>query len=315
MPTPEDLVDGAYRALLGRSPDDDGRRHALEALAAGMPVDAFLRNMVDSTEYRRLQGDGALQFRDTKPVCTLLDGRLKLWIDLADRFVSFGCLIDDYEPSETRFVLDTLREGDGFLDIGANVGWFTIRAADRVGPRGRVHAFEPRRSTCDLLARSVADNGFDDRCSVHRLALGAAAAQGRLLGLEGSTNLGGFRLARDADERFDGMTSEDVPIVALDSLGIEGPVRLIKLDVEGAEPGVLDGARALLARDRPVILCEVFGPGLRHVSDLDVAGFVALVRSLDYRIHALADGAPGPEVVDPGRLDGPHPVNCILLPA
>lgn len=313
MPTAEALVDGAYRAILGRDPDPDGRRHAVATLEAGMGVAEFLRNLLESAEYRREAGD-PLRFRTTKPVCTLLDGRLKLWIDLADSFVSLGCLADDYEPSETRFVLDSLAPGDVFLDIGANVGWFAIKAADRVGPSGRVHAFEPRAATFALLERSIADNGFGDRVQAHRIALGDAGISGRLIGAEGSTNLGGFRLARGDAEHFHGMISEPVDVRPLDGLNLVGPVRLIKLDVEGAEPAVLRGARGLLARDRPIILCEVFGPGLRHVSGVGVAEFAGLAGDLGYRIHALEDGAAGPEIRDPAVLDGEHPVNVALIP-
>lgn len=314
--SPEAVIDGAYRAILGREPDPEGRRHALEALNEGrLNVADLILNMLTSPEYRRAHTDDTLTFRSSKPVCTLIQDDLRLWVDLADRFVSLGCLLGDYEPSETRFILSRLAPGDVFLDIGANVGWFSILAADRVGTSGRVHAFEPRAETARLLTRSIADNGFSDRVTLHVTALGAADGESRLLGSEASTNLGGFRLARDADEAFPRMTSEVVSLTALDSLPIEAPVRLIKLDVEGAEPQVLEGARNLIARDRPVILSEVFAPGLRHVSNQEPADYAALVAGLGYRMHALVDGEPGGLISDAAALDAPHPINVVLIPA
>lgn len=314
MPEFDALITAAYRAVLGREPDAEGRRHALHALEHGMPLDTYLSNLLESEEYRRRPVGGGLRFKTSKPVCTLIGGRLPLWIDLCDEYVSLPCLRDSYEPSETRFVLDRLGPGDVFLDIGANVGWFAIQAAERVGPSGRVHAFEPRAATCGLLERSVRDNGYSDRCVVHRAALGEQTARSRLLGAAGSTNLGGFRLARDAAETFDGMISEDVAVIALDDLDIAGPVRLIKMDVEGAEPSVLRGARRLLARDRPVILTEVHGPNLRHVSDVTASGFAALAAGLGYRLHALEHGRPGAPVADTEGLGDPDPVNVVMLP-
>ena len=312
----EAIIDSAYRGLLGREADDAGRQSALNALAGGhLTLDELFANMLESPEYRRSQADGALVFRHTKPVCTLIEDRLRLWIDLADRHVSLGCLAGDYEPSETRFVLSHLQPGDRFLDIGANVGWFAIRAAERVGPTGYVHAFEPRAATAGLLELSILENGFDSRVTLHRLALGAQDGMTRLLGSETSSNLGGFRLARDEGDVFDGMTSEAVGMATLDSLSIDARVSLIKLDVEGAEPLVLNGARALLARDRPVILSEVFGSGLRQVSDMDVAGYADLITDLGYRIHTLENGTVGDRVEHPASLDGPDPVNVVLIPA
>jgi FkbM family methyltransferase len=311
----EAIIDSAYRGILGREPDPEGRRSALEALAGEhIALAEFFSNMLDSPEYRRSQVDGALIFRHTKPVCTLIEDRLRLWIDLADRHVSLGCLTGDYEPSETHFVLSNLNPGDRFLDIGANVGWFAVRAAERVGPTGHVHAFEPRAATAGLLDRSIIENGFETRLSLHRLALGAEDGVARLLGCETSNNLGGFRLARDDGDTFDGMTSEAVAIATLDSLSIGGPVRLIKIDVEGAEPLVLNGGRALLARDRPVILSEVFGAGLRQVSNMDVADYTELIADLGYRIHALENGTVGERVNSPAALDQPDPVNVVLVP-
>ena len=312
--TPGSIVDDVYRAVLGREADAVGRAHALSSLDAGMSVAVLIANMLDSAEYRRTQADGALAFRRSKPVCTLIEDRLRLWIDLVDRHVSLACLAEAYEPSETRFVLSNLKAGDTFLDIGANVGWFAIQAADRVGSAGRVHAFEPRALTARLLERSIADNGFGDRCALHAVALGAEDGAGRLLGHETSTNLGGFRLARNDDDIFDGMTSEEVRVVTLDSLGIAPGVRLIKLDVEGAEPHVLIGARALIARDRPLILTEVFEPGLLQVSGMDGAAYAALIRTLGYAIHALEDGQTGAEIADAALVGGVDPINVVLVP-
>lgn len=314
MLTFEALVDSAYRAVLGRLPDAEGRQHALAALEAGMPVEVYLQNLLDSPEHRRRPSGGGLRFRHSKPVCTLIDSRLRLWIDLVDDYVSIPCLAENYEPSETEFILGRLGPGDRFIDIGANIGWFAVQAADRVGPNGRVYAFEPRRATFGLLEQSVRDNGFIARCHLYRLALGADENQGRLLGESGSTNLGGFRLARDDDERFENMVSEPVEIRTLDSLEIEGPVTLIKMDVEGAEPSVLTGARNLLKRDRPLILTEVHGPGLRHVSGMDASGFSALAHDLNYRLHRLDGARVGDEITDARGLGEPDPVNAILVP-
>jgi hypothetical protein len=82
-----------------------------------------------------------------------------------------------------------------------------------------------------------------------------------------------------------------VPLVALDDLDIPAPVRLIKMDVEGAEPQVVEGARRLLRRDRPVILSEVHPVQLARASRFTAGDFLGLMRSLHYRAQTI-DGHP-----------------------
>ena len=119
---------------------------------------------------------------DDKWVIAIIRDGLRIWINLRDAHVSRGCLNDRYEPAETDFILSQLTKGDNFLDIGANIGWFTILAAHRVGATGRVIAFEPHSDINAALKNSVAENKFDDRVTVHRLALGAEAGEMELYG-------------------------------------------------------------------------------------------------------------------------------------
>ena len=86
---------------------------------------------------------------------------------------------DQFEP-ETRSFLDAfLRPGDVFLDVGANVGLYTIAAARIVGNAGRVHAFEPCSQTFSRLEENVLLNGFGN-VSCHRLALSDSNAEAQL---------------------------------------------------------------------------------------------------------------------------------------
>jgi hypothetical protein len=83
-----------------------------------------------------------------------------------------------------------------------------------------------------------------------------------------------------------------VPMVALDQLDLPGTVRFIKMDVEGAEHLVVQGAKALLSRDRPIVLSELSAPQLAAVSGCTSAEFVAALEELDYACHLLQNGKP-----------------------
>ena len=80
-------------------------------------------------------------------------------------------------------------------------------------------------------------------------------------------------------------------MVALDDLDIRRPVRLIKMDVEGAEPLVVRGGARLLAEDRPLIISELHPAQLERVSGISAADFLDEMRRLGYRAITI-DGAP-----------------------
>ena len=235
-----------------------------------------------------------------------------MWIDLHDRYVSLGCLYDNYEPSETRFILSRLKPGDAFLDIGANVGWFTILAADAVGPEGKIFAFEPRTLTFNLLKQSVVDNALDDRVVLFHSALGKSEGTLRLVWTPNTINPGGARLERPGED-IGNNDYESVPVRPLDSLDIDRDVSIMKMDVEGAEPLVLQGAERFLERCRPTILSEVLSGGLRHVGGMEPDEYMAYLRRLGYRVFELDDGEMGVEIADAACLDREDPYNCVLV--
>lgn len=68
--------------------------------------------------------------------------------------------LGEYEPMETRLVRERLQEGDVFLDVGANIGWYTVLASPRVGAGGKVIAFEPDPANAAMLRRNVEANGL-----------------------------------------------------------------------------------------------------------------------------------------------------------
>jgi FkbM family methyltransferase len=165
-----------------------------------------------------------------------------------------------YEPATLRHLTETLSAGDVFVDVGANLGYFTLIAAGLVGPTGRVVAFEPNPAIRRRLEQSVARNRFLDRVTVEGRALsdrnadsvplfvpqhhGCATLRPDLTHEVGA--LAGAPAVEVRTTTFDDWVSA----TALES------VALMKIDVEGAELQVLDGMRRSLTtgRVRRVIL-------------------------------------------------------------
>jgi FkbM family methyltransferase len=162
-----------------------------------------------------------------------------------------------------RFMASTLKEGQVFLDIGANIGFYTLFASRRVGPTGRVLAFEPDPMTFESLQRSVKRNGFDwARCV--NVALSDREGEMPFYTVsDGSAHSLVPEIARRA-KRYSGQVP--VRVTRLDDLAREGVldvprVDLIKIDVEGEEPRTVAGMLGTLEKlGHPLVWAEVRGP-------------------------------------------------------
>ena len=144
-----------------------------------------------------------------------------------------------------------LAPGDWVLDIGANVGHYTLRMSDLVGPSGRVVALEPVPSTFALLASNVR---VFPNANVSLLNV-AASDRTETLSMDIPRFSEGLRNYYQAHLTADttGLTILALPV---DALALRSRIRLAKIDVEGHELPVLRGMRQLIERDRPVLIVE-----------------------------------------------------------
>ncbi len=210
-----------------------------------------------------------------------------------------------YKATSTDLILTLLRPGDGMIDVGAHVGLTTVLGAARVGPEGRVIAIEPDETNLSALRRNVALNGFEDRVTV--VAGVAADMDGTRTLYANLDKDGGHALWEPARHDFNRRTaahpvSRDVVAVTLDTvvdrLG-PMPVKLIKIDTEGAEALVLAGAVRLLDRLKvPYVLAEVNDFGLEALGSSQ-AGLRGMMESRGYATF-LPRGTAMPAFVPPG---------------
>ena len=285
-----DHVVWAYRLLLDRDPENEdviGPK-----LAGSRDTSELRRHLMTSAEFRDKNPDFAHTNDSTVVIKEIAPG-VRLFLDMSDHVIGLNILRGGYERDEIAFVRRTLKPGDTAIDVGAHVGFFTMHMADAVGSRGRVYAFEPFDANAELLERSIAENRFGERVVFRRAAVGAAAGAATLTFPVETLNSGGAYLLRAGTVPLAGNLTREVPVVAIDALDLRRPVRLMKMDVEGAEPLVVRGAARLVAEDRPTILSELHPTQLDRASGTTADAFLAEMRALGYRAHALQGGSLG----------------------
>jgi FkbM family methyltransferase len=210
---------------------------------------------------------------------------LQLLVYTKEHVGSVLMYMGDFDPRMTTLLKRVLGPGDHVVDIGANVGWFSITAASIVGERGSVHSFEPQPTVAAMMRASIALNGLRN-VTLHECALSDHEGDMELHLLEG--NQGAASLESTAAGRRTVIT---VPVKEaggmLASLNLPR-IRLMKIDVEGHEATVLEAARATLIANSPeVIVFESNGGG-----DLFQRPSIRLLLSLGYRLFGVAPSYP-----------------------
>lgn len=185
----------------------------------------------------------------------------------------------EWEPEETMALRGELRRGDVVYDIGANVGYFTLLAAQMVGAEGHVYAFEPNPPTMARLRHNVELNHLSN---VTLLATALGNEHGSVsFSAVGGANSGASTLRSG----MDGAAMTEVPIARLDSVIADNDLRppnVVKMDIEGAEFMAMRGMdatfaepswRSLLIEISDRFLRELDGDEDRLLARLDDAGF------------------------------------------
>lgn len=178
----------------------------------------------------------------------------KMWLNLEDR-TQLSIAVGTHEKEAFRLFCSMIRPGQTVVDIGANVGFYTLAAARAVGPQGRVIAFEPEPNNCERIRRNLEANGHRN-VTVCQMAAGDRSGRARLfLG----SDCGIHSLLR---ERASGAAIE-VEMVSLDDYFERHDLTpdLVKIDAEGVELQVLQGMRRTLARfPNMAVICEIYDP-------------------------------------------------------
>ncbi|MDH5478821.1 MAG: FkbM family methyltransferase [Nitrospinota bacterium] len=280
----QDHVIWAYRLFLDREPEN---MDVVEAKLANHPDTRSLRNaFMTSSEFKN--GNTDMMFvTGSNIVIKQFHDNLRLFVDLNDFSIGPNIIKGVYEKDETAFVKQIVREGDTVVDMGANIGYFTIIMAELTGPHGHVYSIEPIPRNAEMIRMSVSENRFQERVDVIQAAASGQAGSINIFFDKSQYSSGGAFILANGDETPVNHDTMEVKTITLDDLEIKRPVKFIKIDVEGAEPQALAGARETITRDKPVIMSEVFPDQLRKVSGVNEAEYIQQIEAMGYKARNL----------------------------
>lgn len=210
---------------------------------------------------------------------------VSLLLDPQD-IIGRSILYAEWEPQVLDAVRRPLREGAVFLDVGAHIGYYSLRAAARVGPSGRVIAFEPNPDTLMKLRENISHSRAG--ASVTVLPIACADRDQQLTLYAGpASNIGVASFSRENAVFFTGSEPKAYQVHArpiddvANDLGLTR-VDVIKIDVEGAETVVLQGALNTVRRFRPVVITEMVPRQLESLNS-SVEQLTSVFQSVGYR--------------------------------
>lgn len=225
-----------------------------------------------------------------------------LWDDI---YIGQRIALGKYEPYETKLAQVAVKDGV-VVDVGANIGYYTLVLADKAK---KIYAIEPEETNFALLEKNLKINRIGN---VAAIKAAATDKEGWMELVKSEENYGDHRIVRSKSlkvqksesrkiERYK-VGSQIVRTVRLDE-AVKEKVKLLKIDVQGWEPAVIEGTKELIARDRPMILME-YWPKEYRKNGLDYRGMIRFLERVYGKIYEIDDGlATWRRVRDWGKLE------------
>lgn len=190
-------------------------------------------------------------------------------------------VLEKVEPMTTDLFGEIVNEGDVVLDLGANIGYYAVLFAKRVGKGGRVFAFEPDPRNLPVLRKNVEANGYKNVTVVEKAV---SDRNGKLkLFLTGTSD------SNSIYEFSKGLPSVEVETVSLDEFFREygGKVDIVKMDIQGAEYAALMGMKELVKKNPQMRIVAEFEPKLMRDCGFDPEKYLRLLGEMGFEIRNI----------------------------
>jgi FkbM family methyltransferase len=226
-------------------------------------------------------------YRRTRPESgeiSIRFGGMKFVVEVNDtQGVGANLLEGEFEPAQTALLSKKLKPGMTFVDVGANIGYYTVFASRLVGNSGKVYCFEPEPRNYRILMKNILANKLSN---VYPYNAALSDSTGTVILYTDSKNFGAHSLNKFNVYHEDSEVS--VVTMRLDDLVGANKIDMIKLDVQGAEPKVVAGAMRTLTAQRPMLVLELWPYGIQKMGD-DPSKMIQDLEEIGYRIQVTDD--------------------------
>lgn len=201
-----------------------------------------------------------------------------------------------YEEETTKLFSEILKEGMTVLDLGANIGYYSLLAGKQIGEKGKVFAFEPWHESFSLLQKNIEVNGFKNIIPVAKAVSNQCGRQKLFL----SNDPLEHHLGRESGSKF-----IEIDVTSVDEF-MEGrniPVDLVKMDVEGAEMNVLEGMAETISKSPHIKIITEFVPEHLELNNCSPSAFLEKLFSYGFKLYVINDEKHTRELITPDNTD------------
>jgi len=257
-------------------------------------VTGILRRFLKLDEIEVGNKNSSVYYGNNLILCKTIYGQ-KMFLDATDYSLTPHLALDGFwERWITNVFLDNVKEGMNVVDIGANVGYYTLLAASKVGKRGRVFAFEPHLETFQILSRNIEINGFIDSVTPINKAVFSKTAKLALHipqhhKADSSVVADLSHFLKHWTQRGERTEATDVDGISLDDYFADKDIKidLMKMDAEGSEPHIFDGATKLLRRNPNMAIISEFAPSQITGAGKDPRSFLVQLEDLGFPLKII----------------------------
>jgi FkbM family methyltransferase len=272
-----------YSDILKREPDKEGFQHYLEKITLKQITLNDLKMILEnSKEFKTLKD---MEKIDQIPLETI-DG-LTMYLNPRDRNVSYLIFTNkEHESFETSILKYFLKENSIYVDIGSNVGYFTLLAAS-IAKNGQVFSFEPYDLNFELLEKNIVSNNLVNIQTFQY----AVSNENKFVDIfSGDANKGNVRFFKQDLEGYmeEVQSNKLVKSVTLDTI-LDDSINpdIIKMDIQGGEMLALEGMKKIIQNTNELVLFTEFWPEAIKLNKTSPSEFLQLLHNLNFEIYDI----------------------------
>lgn len=264
-------------------------RTLLLKLARYLGVDEFVKRVIRASLENRDSYRGAVYLGDHLAITKTIYGH-KVFVNTKDMSLTPHILLDGFwESWITKVFQERIRPGYTVVDVGGNLGYYSLLAAEAIGKHGKLYSFEANPDVAEILWKNMNINGFLDRVKVEPLAVYSEPKKLEFKIQKNHQGGSSFFLNTESAESFhDEIEILEVDCIKLDDYFPSGTkVDLIKIDTEGADPHVILGAQRVIAENPGITIITEFDSRFFNQSFESAEKAYDLYRTLGFTVYRI----------------------------